>query len=153
MSAPALTSSRRGQALAGLGATVLVAAAVTAFAVRGGSPDAAPPAAEEKSAVFTTSTRTVTYEVTGEGPLEEISYVVGAGNKTETVAAPKLPWRKEVTLDVGHAGGTALVNAANAGVGKLTCGVLVDGERVYQVTGQAETDVSCSAELLATTAN
>jgi hypothetical protein len=30
--------------------------------------------------------------------------------------------------------------------------VLVDGERVYQVTGQSETDVSCSAELAAATA-
>ena len=155
MTMPVVTSSRPtgpGRGRAALGALVLVAAATAGtLAMRGGS-DGSPPAAEETAPLFTTGERTVTYEVGGEGPVEEIAYVVGAGNRTLTVADPELPWRKEVRLDVGLAGGTALVTAANAGVDKLTCGVLVEGERVYQVTGQSETDVSCSAELPAATA-
>jgi hypothetical protein len=151
MNAPVASPLRRTQALTGLALTVLVAAAAGVLAVRGGSSEEAP-AGSAAPPVVTATTRTVVYEVAGEGPVEEIAYVVGAGNKLATVEAPKLPWRKEVTLDVGHVGGNALVSAANAGSGKLTCGVLVDGERVYQVTGQSETDVSCSAELAAATA-
>lgn len=141
----------RGRALAGLGAVVVLAAAAAGAVAMRDTPDGGT-SPEGKAPLFTSSTRVVTYEVAGEGPVEEITYVVGAGNRLETVTNPELPWSSEVTVEVGHAGGNALVNAANAGAGKLSCGVEVGGAPVYQVTGQAETDVSCSAELPAATA-
>ena len=97
MNAPVRTPSRRAPAVAGLAAATVAAAVAVTLAARGGSP---PPA------VFTPSTRTVTYEVAGPGPVAEIAYVVGAGNRTARVTDPKLPWREQVTLDVGYAGGS-----------------------------------------------
>lgn len=141
---------RRGRAAAGLAAVlVLAAGAAVAVTSLGGSDEpepAAPPT------LFTSASHEVTYEVTGAGPVEEIVYVVGAGNKLKTVANPTMPFKVTVQLDVGHAGGTALINAANTGLDRLTCAVFVDGKPAYQITGQKQTDVSCSATLAPGTA-
>ena len=142
---PAGPPARRpGRALAVLAVLAALAAGGVVVAMRGGSDDPAP---APKAPLFTTSTREVVYEVSGDSPVDEIEYVVGAGNKLEIVKHPTLPWSKEVTLPVGRTGGTALVNAANAGPGKLACVVKVDGQDAYQVAGQKETDVSCSTGL------
>jgi hypothetical protein len=138
---------RRGRRPAAVLAAVavLAAAGVAVAMARGGDSDAEPEPAPP--ALFAPTSYVVTYEVTGDSTVEEIQMVIGAGNKLEKVDEPKLPFSREVRIDVGSAGGTALINASNTGTGKLACTVKVDGQPAFQAAGQNQTDVSCSATL------
>jgi hypothetical protein len=91
-------------------------------------------------------TITVSYEVTGDGPVE-IAYVHKPG-EPKRIADAKLPWRGTTTM-----GSPAflMVTAvrADAGSGSISCRVKVDGEEVAQSTHDGGfATVACSKWVL-----
>lgn len=93
------------------------------------------------------STHHVVYEVTGAGQSPEIKYVVDGVNGTETVDNADLPWRKEVTIDVGPGLGVVQVEAENNdGNTPIACSVRLDGNIVHQQSAPGGwSSVSCSS--------
>lgn len=95
------------------------------------------------------STHTVEYQIDGNGISPEIKYVVDGVAESETVESANLPWRKEITIEVGPAMGIAQVMATNTGTApSITCRILVDGEVVHQAEAPGDfATVSCSSVL------
>jgi hypothetical protein len=91
-------------------------------------------------------TITVTYEVTGDGPVQ-IAYVHKPG-EPKRIADAKLPWRGTTTLD---SPAFLMVTAIreDAGSGSISCRVNVDGEEVAQSTHDGGfATVACSKWVL-----
>jgi Mycobacterium membrane protein len=78
---------------------------------------------------ITGRTITVTYEVTGDGPVQ-IGYVDKPG-EPKRVADAKLPWKETTTLE---SPAFLLVSAVreDTGSGTVRCRISVDGEEVAQ---------------------
>jgi hypothetical protein len=128
------------------GTVVLTGAAAGLAAVvvqHGGSP-----------AVFQPTTHRVSYEVSGQGMVPDISYSADASGNLVLVRHPTLPWRTTVTIPVGLTAGNANVESGNAVIGgpaeapPLTCRIWVDGKLVAQrTTTDGFSDAACSTTL------
>jgi hypothetical protein len=106
------------------------------------------------SPVFEPTTHRVSYEVTGQGMVPDISYSADASGNLVTVPHPMLPWRTTVTIPVGLTAGNANVESGNALTGRpegappLVCRIWVDGKLVAQrTTDDGFSDAACSATL------
>lgn len=103
----------------------------------------------DKSPVFSSTTREVTYEVLGTGVADEITYTYGEANASKTITKVQLPWKKTVVIPVGVAGGTANVYAGNPrNDTTITCRIAVAGRVMKQVSAtDGYVDPACSVQL------
>ena len=93
-------------------------------------PNNRPDVAETRSGgEVATGPRTVVYEVTGSGKIQQMNYFAGP-NDMKQVAPSNLPWRVELTLSADTPIGFS-ANTMNATDAK--CRVLVDGEDVTHI--------------------
>lgn len=106
---------------------------------------------EEDAPVFTSTSRTLTYEIIGVGRSEQIIYTTGVNNEEKTVLNVKLPWKKTIEVPVGVQGGTANLTVRNPETGeKLTCRISMGGKIVNEVVSEdGYVDPSCSVPLAA----
>ncbi len=92
----------------------------------------------------------VIYEVMGTGTAPVIAWIVGENNAEQTALSQPMPWRTEVALPVGPAGGFANVEVRSpgTGAGSLGCRIFVDGVLANEkVATDGLTSVSCSARI------
>lgn len=96
---------------------------------------------------LSTSTHQVVYEITGTGKSPEIKYVVDGVAETETIEGAELPWRKEISIEVGPAMGVVQIMATNTGKApSISCRIVVDGTVVHQASAPGEfSAVACSS--------
>jgi len=106
------------------------------------------------SPVFAPTTHQVSYEVSGQGMVPDISYTADASGNLVMVPHPTLPWRKSVTIPVGLTAGNANVESGSAVTGQpegappLVCRIWVDGKLVAQRTSDdGFSDAACSTTL------
>lgn len=94
-----------------------------------------------------TSSHQVVYEVTGAGKSPEIKYIVDGVAQTEVVEGAELPWRKELTLEVGPGNGIVQIMASNSGKAKeISCSIEVDGDVAHRAKATGEfSAVACSS--------
>ncbi|MGW0774344.1 hypothetical protein ACWD01_11990 [Streptomyces sp. NPDC002835] len=91
----------------------------------------------------------VTYEVTGEGPVE-ISYLGrGEDGAATVVRDAELPWRKTVQVPLGEAPTVAVVLGEKGG--QAACTLAIRGQHVQRATATGEFGrATCAGELPAT---
>lgn len=123
---------------------VIAIGLVVVIAVPGGVPI---DPAMRVNAELPTSTHTVVYEVIGKGKSPEIKYVVDGLAETEEIEGANLPWRKELTIEVGPSSGIVQIMASNSGKAKeISCAIKVDGKTAHQAEAAGEfSAVSCSS--------
>ncbi|MEV4679498.1 hypothetical protein [Streptomyces kurssanovii] len=104
---------------------------------------------EEKPKPPTVPTAAVTYEVTGEGPVE-ISYLARSEDGTATVVrGAELPWKKTVQVPLGKPPTIAIVLGEKGG--QAACTLAIRGEHVQRATAMGEFGrATCAGELPAT---
>jgi hypothetical protein len=127
-------------------AVAVVGAAAAVFAVGHDSGPSSP--------VFAPTTHKVSYEVTGQGTVPDISYSADASGNLVMVMHPVLPWRKSVTIPVGLTAGNANVESGNSPTGQpagsppIVCRIWVDDKLVVQrSSGDGFSDAACSTQL------
>jgi hypothetical protein len=142
---PEVRGSRR-RWLVPTGAVALVAGAAGLFAVvhHGGT-----------DSIFSPTTHQVSYEVTGQGSVPNITYSADNSGNLKMVIHPMLPWRMSVTIPVGLTAGNANVESGNAFTGQpdgappIVCRIWVDGKLVAQRTSaDGFSDAACSTTLM-----
>jgi hypothetical protein len=101
---------------------------------------------EEKPKPRAVPTAEVTYEVTGEGPVE-ISYLARSESGTATVArGVELPWRKTVRVPLGKQPTIAIVLGEKGG--RAACTLAIRGKHVQRATAMGEFGrATCAGEL------
>jgi hypothetical protein len=128
------------------GAVALVAGAAGLFALmhQGGT-----------DSIFSPTTHQVSYEVTGQGSVPDITYSADNSGNLQMVMHPALPWRKSVTIPVGLTAGNANVESGNAYTGQpegappIVCRIWVDGKLVAQrSSADGFSDAACSTTLM-----
>ncbi|MGN9792195.1 hypothetical protein ACTMTU_14020 [Streptomyces sp. OZ13] len=104
---------------------------------------------EEKPKPPAVPTAAVTYEVTGEGPVE-ISYLARSEDGTATVVRDaELPWKKTVQVPLGKPPTIAIVLGEKGG--QAACTLAIRGEHVQRATAMGEFGrATCAGELPAT---
>ncbi|MGX6743176.1 hypothetical protein [Streptomyces peucetius] len=104
---------------------------------------------EEKPKPPAVPTAPVTYEVTGEGPVE-ISYLARSEDGTATVVRDaELPWKKTVQVPLGKPPTIAIVLGEKGG--QAACTLAIRGEHVQRATAMGEFGrATCAGELPAT---
>jgi hypothetical protein len=129
-----------------VGAVALVGGAAGLFAVIHHS---------SSDAIFSPTTHLVSYEVTGQGSVPDITYSADNSGNLQMVMNPKLPWRKTVTIPVGLTAGNANVESGNAyagqpdGAAPIVCRIWVDGKLVAQRnSADGFSDAACSTTLM-----
>ncbi|HZE66790.1 MAG TPA: MmpS family transport accessory protein [Sporichthyaceae bacterium] len=144
--APPIRGSRR-RWWSAASAVAVVGAAAAVFAVGHGSDSGSSP-------VFAPTTHKVSYEVTGQGTVPNISYSADASGNLLMVMHPVLPWRKSVTIPVGLTAGNANVESGNSPTGQpagsppIVCRIWVDDKLVVQrSSGDGFSDAACSTQL------
>jgi len=97
----------------------------------------------------TTPAAEVTYEVTGEGPVE-ISYLARSEDGAATVVRDvELPWKKTVQVPLGKAPTVAIVLGEKGG--QAACTLAIRGKHVQRATAMGEFGrATCAGELPAT---
>jgi hypothetical protein len=87
----------------------------------------------------------VVYEIVDAKNAGNITYSAGSGMDIAQENGVKLPWKKEVSMDRGFS--IATLTAQNAGSGKITCRITVDGKVAKEVSSQGQyAVVSCTSE-------
>lgn len=104
---------------------------------------------EDEPKAPTAPTAAVTYEVTGEGPVE-ISYLARSEDGAATVVrGAELPWKKTVQVPLGKAPTVAIVLGEKGG--RAACTLAIRGEHVQRATAMGEFGrATCAGELPAT---
>lgn len=104
---------------------------------------------EEKPKPPAVPTAPVTYEVTGEGPVE-ISYLARSEDGTATIVRDaELPWKKTVQVPLGKPPTIAIVLGEKGG--QAACTLAIRGEHVQRATAMGEFGrATCAGELPAT---
>ncbi|UYQ63981.1 hypothetical protein [Streptomyces peucetius] len=104
---------------------------------------------DEPKAAPTVPTAEVTYEVTGEGPVE-ISYLARSEDGSATVVrGAELPWKKTVQVPLGKAPTVAIVLGEKGG--QAACTLAIRGQHVQRATAMGEFGrATCAGELPAT---
>jgi hypothetical protein len=132
---------------------VAVAGGITAWAMLHGGSDAGSGAT--RSGVYAPTTYQVTYEVAGQGTVENITYMGDPAKDPVVLRHVSLPWSLTLNIPVGLTAGSANVESANPSttapedVAPLVCKIVVDGKKVAQRTSvDGFADAACSATLL-----
>ncbi|WP_189886636.1 hypothetical protein [Streptomyces xantholiticus] len=101
---------------------------------------------EEKPKPPAVPTASVTYEVTGEGPVE-ISYLARSEDGTATVVRDaELPWKKTVQVPLGKPPTIAIVLGQKGG--QAACTLAIRGVHVQRATAMGEFGrATCAGEL------
>jgi hypothetical protein len=101
---------------------------------------------EEKPKPPPVPTAAVTYEVTGEGPVE-ISYLARSEDGTATVVRDaELPWKKTVQVPLGKPPTIAIVLGEKGG--QASCTLAIRGNHVQRATAMGEFGrATCAGEL------
>jgi hypothetical protein len=101
---------------------------------------------EEKPKPPPVPTAAVTYEVTGEGPVE-ISYLARSEDGTATVVRDaELPWKKTVQVPLGKPPTIAIVLGKKGG--QASCTLAIRGNHVQRATAMGEFGrATCAGEL------
>jgi hypothetical protein len=101
---------------------------------------------EEKPKPPAVPTAAVTYEVTGEGPVE-ISYLARSEDGTATVVRDaELPWKKTVQVPLGKPPTIAIVLGDKGG--QAACTLAIRGKHVQRATAMGEFGrATCAGEL------
>jgi hypothetical protein len=102
--------------------------------------------AEDRPEPPTTPTAEVTYEVTGEGPVE-ISYLArGEDGAATVVRDAELPWKETVQVPLGKAPTVAVVLGEKGG--QAACTLAIRGKHVQRATAMGEFGrATCTGEL------
>jgi hypothetical protein len=141
-------------AAVGLGAVLLLGAALV-LTLRSGDRGPSPaPAASTAAAPATTTTSTtaptttpapalatVDYEVTSDGPLVDVTYADGTG--VHSLSHVPAPWATRVQIPAGPMLGALVIAQAAGRATKVSCRILVDGVQVATMFVRGTSPVMC----------
>lgn len=89
---------------------------------------------------------TVTYEVSGDGPANNISYTSDLGGSVAQVQNPALPWTMDIAMGETRFAVGSVTAQRGSGEGSVTCRILVDGKEIKTSTSTGEYAVVSCAE-------
>jgi hypothetical protein len=141
-------------AAVGLGAVLLLGAALVVTLRSGDRGPSPAPAASTAAAPATTTTSTtaptttpapalatVDYEVTSDGPLVDVTYADGTG--VHSLSHVPAPWATRVQIPAGPMLGALVIAQAAGRATKVSCRILVDGVQVATMFVRGTSPVMC----------
>ena len=141
-------------AAVGLGAVLLLGAALVVTLRSGDRGPSPAPAASTAAAPATTTTSTtaptttpapalatVDYEVTSDGPLVDVTYADGTG--VHSLSHVPAPWTTRVQIPAGPMLGALVIAQAAGRATKVSCRILVDGVQVATMFVRGTSPVMC----------